>query len=204
MAWSTRSETPSSPASSITASMCSQPEWTPPSEIRPIACRRPRRDSRAEPQAARRARVLEEAAVRDRVVDPRQVLLDDRPRAEVEVADLGVAHLPVGKADVPPRGRERRVRIGAPELVEDRACSPARWRCRARPGRGPSRRGSPAPATAPARSLGPARSGPSGPPPLRRSPRSPPGRGCAPPTRAPSTSGWEISSAALPGLTEPP
>ena len=64
-------------------------------------------------------RVFEEAAVGDRVVDPRQVLLDDRPGAEVEMADLGVAHLPVGQPDVAPLGGEFRVRIRAPETVED-------------------------------------------------------------------------------------
>jgi hypothetical protein len=52
---------------------------------------------RVQPPAARLARraaggaqrrVLEEAAVGDRVVDPGQVLLDDRARAQVEVPDL--------------------------------------------------------------------------------------------------------------------
>ena len=64
--------------------------------------------------------VLEEAAVGDRVVDPGQVLLDDRPGAEVEVADLGVAHLAVGQADVAALGGELSVREPAPEAVEDR------------------------------------------------------------------------------------
>src|SRR3954452_8090491 len=62
--------------------------------------------------------VLEEAAVGDRVVDPGQVLLDYRSGAEVEVADLGVAHLAVGEADVAPAGGERRVRVALPEAVE--------------------------------------------------------------------------------------
>ena len=64
--------------------------------------------------------VLEEAAVRDRIVDPGQVLLDDRAGAEVHVADLRVAHLAVGQADVATAGREGRVRVALPELVEDR------------------------------------------------------------------------------------
>src|SRR4029078_6400834 len=59
--------------------------------------------------------VLEEAAVGDRGVDPGQVLLDDRAGSEVEVPDLGVAHLPVGKADVVPRGGQSRVRVAVPE-----------------------------------------------------------------------------------------
>ena len=64
--------------------------------------------------------VLEEAAVGDRVVDPGQVLLDDRPGAEVQVADLGVAHLAVGQADVAALGGEPGVREALPEPVEDR------------------------------------------------------------------------------------
>ena len=67
----------------------------------------PARARRAASQAATQRLVLEEGAVGDRVVDPRQVLLDDRAGAEVEVADLGVAHLPVGQPDVAARGRER-------------------------------------------------------------------------------------------------
>ena len=65
-------------------------------------------------------RVLEEAAVGDRVVDPGQVLLDDRAGAEVEMADLGVAHLPVGQTDVASLGRELGARVALPEAVEDR------------------------------------------------------------------------------------
>ncbi len=73
----------------------------------------------ARPLACRRQRlVFEEAAVGDRVVDPGQVLLDDRAGAEVEVADLGIAHLPIGQADVTPLGRELRVRKVAPEAIE--------------------------------------------------------------------------------------
>ena len=64
--------------------------------------------------------VLEEAAVGDRVVDPGQVLLDDRSRAEVEVPDLGVAHLALGKAHVAPAGRQGGVRVALPQTVEDR------------------------------------------------------------------------------------
>ncbi len=64
--------------------------------------------------------VFEEAAVGDGVVDPGQVLLDDRAGAEVEVADLRVAHLPVGEPDVAALGGELRVRVTLPEAVEDR------------------------------------------------------------------------------------
>ena len=119
-AWKTTSGTPSWEASSIVASMCSQPEWTPPSETRPSRCRRPARAAAGALAGGEQRLVLEEAAVGDRVVDPRQVLLDDRPGAEVEVADLGVAHLPVGQADVAALGGELGVGEAAPEAVEDR------------------------------------------------------------------------------------
>ena len=72
---------------------------TPPAETRPSRCSR---RSRAAGRAQRL--VLEERAVLDRLVDPQQVLLDDRARAEVEVPDLGVAHLPLGQADRRPPG----------------------------------------------------------------------------------------------------
>ena len=85
--------------------------------------------------------VLEEAAVGDRVVDPGQVLLDDRAGAEVEVADLGVAHLAVGQADVAALGRELRVRVALPELVEDRRLGKRDRVAGPGLGAGPSRRG---------------------------------------------------------------
>ncbi len=69
---------------------------------------------------AEQSLVLEEAAVGDRVVDPGQVLLDDRAGAEVEVADLGVAHLALWQADVTALGGELRVGIALPEAIEDR------------------------------------------------------------------------------------
>ncbi len=64
--------------------------------------------------------VVVEGAVGDRAVDPRQVLLDDRARAEVQVADLGVAHLADRQADVGALGGELGVRVAAPRGVEDR------------------------------------------------------------------------------------
>ena len=64
-------------------------------------------------------RVVEEAAVGDRVVDAGQVLLDDGSGTEVEVADLRVPHLAVGQADVAAAGREHAVRKPIPQLVED-------------------------------------------------------------------------------------
>src|SRR5258705_6481755 len=64
--------------------------------------------------------VFEEAAVGDRVVDPGQVLLDDRTGAEVEMTHLRIAHLPVGKADVTALGGKFGVWKLRPETIEDR------------------------------------------------------------------------------------
>jgi len=62
--------------------------------------------------------VLEEAAVGDRVVDSHQILLDDRPGTEVEMPDLGVAHLALREPDIGPAGGELGARVGRPQLVE--------------------------------------------------------------------------------------
>ena len=122
-------------------------------------------------------RVLEEAPVGDRVVDPGQVLLDDRARAEVEVARppscpsarrAGRRRGPRSRAWRADRWTRARRRPG---------CSPGRWRCRGRPGRARSRPGPPAPARAPGRSFGPAGSGLIVSRLLRRSPRNRPDRG---------------------------
>ena len=55
-----------------------------------------------------------EAAVAERVVDPRQVHPDHPPGADVGVPDLGVAHLPDRQPDVRAVRRERRVRAARP------------------------------------------------------------------------------------------
>ena len=96
-AWKTTSGTPSCEASSIAgldvlpagvdAAVGDQAE-----QVQPAA-----RAVAAPLAGGEQGLVLEEAAVGDRVVDPGQVLLDDRAGAEVEVADLGVAHLPSGR-----------------------------------------------------------------------------------------------------------
>src|ERR1700689_1442938 len=61
-----------------------------------------------------------EGAIGDGVFDAREVLAHDGAGAEVEVTDLGVAHLPFGQAHGAAAGGELRVRVGRPELVEDR------------------------------------------------------------------------------------
>ena len=142
--------------------------------------------------------VLEEAAVGDRVVDPRQVLLDDRAGAEVEVADLGVAHLPVGQADVAALGRELR-------------CAGKRSQSRSKTGVSASEIALPGPGSAqPPAVEDDQRERGDGPGSARAQPAASTiaakssGSRLAPPTRAPSTSGRPSSSAALAGLTEPP
>ncbi len=62
--------------------------------------------------------VLGEHAVENGIVDARQVLTDNRAGAKVEVADLGVAHLPLGQPDGAPGGGECGVRVGGPQLIE--------------------------------------------------------------------------------------
>ena len=57
--------------------------------------------------------VLEEVAVGDRLGDAREVLVDDAAGADVEVPDLGVAHLARRQADGRPGGVERAVRVPA-------------------------------------------------------------------------------------------
>ena len=137
--------------------------------------------------------VLGQRAVLDRGVDPREVLRHDRAGAEVEVADLGVAHLPGREPDGLALRGQRGVRVLAPRARRTPACRPARPRCPGRRARAPSRRAR--------RGRRRGRVTPRRPP---RSPRSRPGSRLAPPTSAPSTSGSASSSAALSGLHEPP
>ena len=90
-------------------------EWTPPCETRPSRCTRlPALERRAQD------RVLEERAVVDRLVDPHQVLVEPPARADRQVADLAVPHLTGRQAGRLARGLERRVRVLAPQPVEDR------------------------------------------------------------------------------------
>ena len=72
------------------------------------------------PDQIRQHRVFRQAAVLDREADPRQVLHHHAPGADIEVADLGIAHLPIRQADIQPGGAQQRVRTGRPEPVEIR------------------------------------------------------------------------------------
>src|SRR5439155_20187744 len=111
------------------------------------------------------------------------------PGADRQVSDLRVPHLARRKPDRLARGRDRLVRIGPPEPVEDRGVGELDRVP------GPGRRAAPAVedderyerVAAAARRIASKDSTSSD----------------APPTRAPSTSPWPRSSAALSGLTEP-
>ena len=65
----------------------------------------------------------EKVAALDRAVDPHEVLVDHAARADREMTDLGVPHLPAREADRLAGSFERRVRVAAPQLVEDRCVS---------------------------------------------------------------------------------
>ncbi len=68
-------------------------------------------------ERVREDRVLRERAVLDRAVDPGQILIHDAAGPEVQVAHLGVSHLPAREAHgLPPRD-EGRVRARAHERV---------------------------------------------------------------------------------------
>ena len=128
------------------------------------------------------------------------------PGAEVEMADLGVAHLALGQPDRAPAGGQRRGRDTATTARRTPGCRPARRRCPARARPAPSRPARPAPRRAPAatgpRTVRRHQHAPSRP--RRRSPPATRRRGSRPPTSAPSTSGSASSSAAFSGLTLPP
>src|SRR3954465_4498426 len=136
--------------------------------------------------------VLGERPVLDGLADAREVLLDHRAGAEVEVPDLRVAHLALGEPDGRPPRRQLAVRIALPQVVEDRRRGQRDGVARAVRRDPPAveddeadrRDGHPRAASTMAAKSATSRD--------------------APPTSAPSTSGRANSSAALSGLTEPP
>ena len=64
--------------------------------------------------------ILLQFAVSDRFVDPGQVLINNPSRAEIEMTDLGISHLPFGQTDVLPARAQRRARIILIETVVKR------------------------------------------------------------------------------------
>ena len=149
---------------------------------------------------------LEERAVGDGRVDPRQVLQHGTPGTEIEVADLRVAHLAGRQPDGVLRGTERGVRPVAPQPLPGRhprgrdgvdcriEADPEpiehdqHDRARTRPG-GVGHAAARAAAVSPARATIPAISS---------------GLSDAPPTRAPSIEGSARNSAMLDDVTLPP
>ena len=83
--------------------------------------RRARAGGRSRRARRRRAVPRSRTASRlDRPVHAHEILVEDAARADRQMADLGVAHLAVRQADGLARGGELRVRIVAPQPVEDR------------------------------------------------------------------------------------
>ena len=198
---STRSETPSSAASSIAASMWDQPEWTPPSETSAIACMRPRRDSRARPQASRSAGLSKN--------DPSAIASSIRARSCFTTAPAPRFRWPTSELPIWPGGRP----TSRPE-VESVVCgylsqssSKTGVSARATALPGPSG-ASPQPSRTIRATAG--TGAPAGPGvrvicrPRRRSRGSPPTRARRRRPKRRRRRAADISSAALAGFTEPP
>src|SRR5436190_6368657 len=130
---------------------------------------------------------VEEGSILDRLVHAHQILVEPAAGADRQVPDLGIAHLPRRQPDGLARGHERRVRVLAPEPVEDRRLGQLDGV--ARPLRGaPPAVEDDEDYERDARQIAAKES-------TSRE---------APPTSAPSTDGCASSSPALSGLTEPP
>ena len=96
-----------------------------------------------------------EAAVLGGLADARQFLHHHAAGADVQVADLGVAHLAVRQADVAARRCAGRRAGSSATAGRSSACAPDGRRCRRIPRASRSRRGSPAsPAVSPAPWIG--------------------------------------------------
>ena len=166
--------------------------------------------ARGTPAGLEERGALVEAAVRDRGVDPREVLQDGFPRTEVEVADLRVAHLSGRQTDRVLGCTQHRVRPALEQPAPDRHVGGAdRVDCRVRPdaepvehdeddgprarsvcrGRRGHRAAPRARAVIPARATIPAISS---------------GLSDAPPTSAPSIAGSEKNSSMFAEVTLPP
>src|SRR5438309_2376170 len=141
-------------------------------------------------ECADQGRVVVEGPVFDRFVDRLQVLEQGAPGPDRQVSDLAVAHLAGRQPDRLARRVERGVRKCLPEAVEVRRVGeldgvPRTGRRKAPPVQDDERYEG---MFAPARQI------------AMKDSRS----SDAPPTSAPSTSGWLSRTAALSGLTEPP
>ncbi len=124
---------------SISANRCLSIACTPPLPMSPTRCSVPPLLRHC--VAARRAApVAKNEPSSIAIVDAHEVLHHHAARAEVQVADLAVAHLPFGQSDGEPRGVEQRSRACRSRARPTSACAPSRSRSpRARRG-SPSRR----------------------------------------------------------------
>ena len=61
--------------------------------------------------------IARQFACRDRLVNSRQVLINNSARSEIKMADLRVAHLPLRQTDVSPTGAQLRAWIIRVQLV---------------------------------------------------------------------------------------
>ena len=158
-------------------------EWTPPWETSPI---------RWTAAAARECRlqrlVLAERAVGDGLVHAHEILVQPTTGPERQVADFRVAHLTVGNPDRLAGCLERRMRVAFEQIVEH-------GRLGERDGVAGPGRGAAPPIGDHERYEWDA---------SRQIVANDSTSSDAPPTSAPSTSGWAASSAALSGLTDPP
>ena len=135
--------------------------------------------------------VLEERALLDRAVHALEILVEDAARANRQVADLGVAHLPLRKTNRSAGSVERRVGVAGPERVEDRRVGeldrvPGTRRRAAPPVEDDERYERESRAAVSQIAVNDSTSSE------------------APPTSAPSTSGCASNSSAFSGFTEPP
>ena len=111
--------TPASCRIFASATACSWCECTPPGDIRPIRWQVPPDALQLRDQVGERRRAGE-AAVLGGLADARQFLHHHAAGADVQVADLGIAHLAVRQADIAAGGAQEGVRAGLPEPVEVR------------------------------------------------------------------------------------
>ena len=110
--------TPASCNSLASATACSWWECTPPGETSPIRWQVP-------PDAFSFAISLVSAGTwarlrSARLADARQLLHHDASGADVQMADLGIAHLTVRQPDIEAGGAQEGVRTGLPQPVEIR------------------------------------------------------------------------------------
>jgi hypothetical protein len=69
------------------------------------------------PHSIQKNGILKELALRDHAVDTGDIHVDDAACSYVQVADLAVAHLPLGQTDSRPGGLHQCIRVGAKQSI---------------------------------------------------------------------------------------